>query len=358
MPRPQSTIPQLDKRDGVYVVKWYDASDRRTRRLSLRTRDDAVAQARYAEALRTGTDLFKTTEADRGISVSKALDDYWTEHVVPKVRDKTRQENAIRHLKAFFGAEPLSSVDIPACRRYAEARRAGDIGGGRRKATRELMQGSDSTIRRELVTLTAAANHARRWKRISVDDMPTFELPTEGRSTRDEGAEAPWLTKAELSAVLEEAEGDLRDFIILAYWTGSRRNAIERLRVEQVMLRTNRLNLSEPGEKTTTKRRPIVPIYEPMRPVLERRVKEAKEGGWLFSEKADFYRPFREVCERAGLPEGKRNPHVLRHSRVTHMLMDNVSIYKVARLIGDTVQTVEKVYGHHSVEYLEEGNGA
>ena len=35
------------------------------------------------------------------------------------------------------------------------------------------------------------------------------------------------------------------------------------------------------------------------------------------------------------------------------MLMDGESVYKVAKLLGDTVQTVERTYGHHSVEYLE-----
>jgi site-specific recombinase XerD len=45
---------------------------------------------------------------------------------------------------------------------------------------------------------------------------------------------------------------------------------------------------------------------------------------------------------------------MLRHSRATHMLMDGESIYKVAKLLGDTVSTVEKRYGHVSVEYLME----
>jgi hypothetical protein len=36
------------------------------------------------------------------------------------------------------------------------------------------------------------------------------------------------------------------------------------------------------------------------------------------------------------------------------MLMDGESIYKVARLLGDSVKTVEQSYGHYSVEYLNE----
>ena len=61
------------------------------------------------------------------------------------------------------------------------------------------------------------------------------------------------------------------------------------------------------------------------------------------------------VCAEVGIPEGRLHPHVLRHPRATHMLMDGESIYKVARLLGGTVATLERVYGHHRVEFLAEG---
>jgi penicillin-binding protein 1A len=35
----------------------------------------------------------------------------------------------------------------------------------------------------------------------------------------------------------------------------------------------------------------------------------------------------------------KRNPHILRHSRATHLLMEGVSLWDVAKLLGDTVAT-------------------
>jgi site-specific recombinase XerC len=44
---------------------------------------------------------------------------------------------------------------------------------------------------------------------------------------------------------------------------------------------------------------------------------------------------------------------MLRHSRATHMLMDGEDPYKVAKLLGDTLATVERVYGHYDVDYLK-----
>ena len=51
------------------------------------------------------------------------------------------------------------------------------------------------------------------------------------------------------------------------------------------------------------------------------------------------------------------HPHLLRHSRATHMLMDGDSPYKVAKLLGDTLATVERVYGHSDPEFLATKSG-
>lgn len=198
--------------------------------------------------------------------------------------------------------------------------------------------------------------------------MPTFETPAQDT----DGAEAAWLTKADLTKLFELLDariGDarmiecddvkvekiqkFRDWMDLAYAWGARRRSVERLRVEQVFQDTARVNLQKAGERTTKKRRPVVPIFPFIRETIARRVSEAQDG-WLFGPRANFYVEFKALCKSAGL-EGKDWPHILRHSRASHMLMDGESIYKVGRLLGDTVATVERVYGHHSVEFLESG---
>jgi integrase len=351
MPRPKSKIPELSERDGIYYATWYDAKERRTKRRSLRTDDVSTARNRFAAFLVEDRGLIEGS-IRAAITVPQALDDYWREHVAsPKVKDKTRQENAIRHLKAYFGDMPLKDIDIPACESYADARRSGAVGGGKRHFG-DRAKGSDSTIRRELTVLRAAAEKARRRKRISVEDMPIFEMPPE--NTRHAGEE-PWLPMETIGQLIALAEEDLRDFIVLAYWTGSRRAAIEQLRVDQVKLEQGYVDLQPLGAQTTKKRRPRVPIFPEMRAVLERRIAGAR-AGWLFGPTVDFYRPFRALCREIGVDDARDHPHVLRHSRATHMLMAGESIYKVARLLGDTVATIEKRYGHSSVEFLMEGN--
>jgi integrase len=346
MGRKRRTIPWIGVRDKVYYVHWFDEQARRTKRLSLGTTDTLEAQNRYAAFLAEGHKIFNPSSSAAGLTVRQALDQYKTEHIDINAVDKVRAESAIRHLRAFFGDRPLHEIDIPASRAYAQARRAGTIGGGKREPNKI---GSDSTIRRELVVLKAAARHALRWKRISPSEMPSIELPREVRHS-----DVPWLTKEEVQRAIHTADVRLKAFIQIAYYTAGRRRSIERLRKSQIDLKLSRINLRAPDEttaqRTSKKRRPVVPLFPEIRPVVERLMNESKSE-WLFGEPISMYRRFSNHMKSIGLGE-KGNPHILRHSRATHLLLDGVPIYDVARLLGDTITTVDRVYGHHSSEHL------
>jgi|GEM_PF-1631640 len=358
MARPLRKIPWLaiDTRGTIYV-HWYDETAARTRRLSLGTKDVAEAQARFAAFLSGGQKVF----ADRSehITVKEALDDYLKEHVRLNCADVRRQENIADHLNAFFGLTEMRDVDVPLTRQYCMAREEGRIGGGKRRADK---RGSAATIRRELVVLNAAAGHAARWKRLARTDMPTIDWPddNDGEPLTDN----EWFTREEMDRVMAAEDFKLRCFIRIAYYTGARRRSIEKLTRGQINLETGVINLHPPGTRRTSKRRPPVPVFDEIRPDIEALLFElgmhlASEGrqsaptDLLFTSHRDMYRPFRKHCEALGMPH-KSNPHMLRHSRATHLLQANKSIYSVAKLLGDTVATVEKVYGHHSPEFLAE----
>lgn len=276
------------------------------------------------------------------MTVRRALDDYIREHVLRECAAAFRQEVAAEHLKAYFPDKLLREIDIPACRAYAEARRAGSVSG--RGYWKSGV--ADSTIRRELNVLSAAANHALKWRRLEASDMPSVELP------RAQAVEKQHYTVAEIGALMGAATGDLKHFIRICYFTGARRGSVQSLETSQVDFEGKRIHLDKPGARKTKKRRPVVPLFKAIEPDL-RALAGKTTDGWLFGRRADFYKPYRDLCELMGF-EGKAHPHLLRHSRATHLLQDGKSIYDVARLLGDTVDTVERVYGHHSPEYLAE----
>lgn len=347
MSKKTGQTPWLDQRAGSdrYYAFWYDRDSQAVKRLSLRTTDRDEATRRFAAFLVEGEAITNPGRGDE-LTVSQALDDYFREHVRERCAAPERQEYAILNLKAHFGDTPLEKVDIPMSRGYATARREGLVGGKKAGVRR---QAQDSTIRRELNVLRASGNHALKWGRIS--RPPIIELPAEHVLGRDD--EAPHFTKDEVKLLIETASGELQHFIALCYWTGARRRSIQDLTTDQVKWDAGRVFLQAPGKRTTKKRQPIVPILVDMKPHLRALCDDAGSGP-LFKRR-DFYNPFRKHCQEVLGRHGK--PHLLRHSRATHMLQDGIDIYHVAKLLGDTIDTIDRVYGHHAADYLAEAIG-
>lgn len=346
MARPKRQAPWLERRDnGTFYAHWYNDQSRKVDRISLRTQDPDEAQARFADFLLNGREI-RNARPKGEITVTRALDDYLAEHVEKNCASPRRQRAAIVHLKAFFGDRPLSSVDVPTSQHYALARAEGQIGGGSRRKDK---RGSPATVRRELNVLVAAANHAIWMKRATLPVC--VDLPPERRLGPDD--EAPYYSREEIDAIFAEAEaegGEVEWFVKLLYWTGARKKSIEDLTRPQVRMREKRIILQQPGKITTKKRQPIVPILKVMEPVVADLLSAG--GAKRLFKTADFYRPYSRICARLGIEDGRSHPHVMRHTRATHLLQDGKALFSVARLLGDTVATVERVYGHHSADHL------
>jgi integrase len=269
------------------------------------------------------------TSGDAGLTVAQILDAYLAEHAELNIADPRRQRDGIVHLKKHLGGLNVAEVDIPACREYRKKR----------------SDAAASTVRRELNILGAAANHARKWKRLPADQMPQLELPRIGKSEK-----VMWFTKEQVSAMFRARNsGHFACFLRICYFTAARRRSVESLTKEQIDLLGGVIHLAKAGERVTKKRRPSVPLYPEIRPAVEWLMGNSGRSPHLFGRARDFYRSFAELMEEMGI-EG--HPHMLRHSRATHMLMDGDSIYRVARLLGDTVATVERVYGHCDISHL------
>lgn len=274
----------------------------------------------------------------RTTDVVTILNQYKIEHDVVA---HNRTKYAIKALTRFFRGDSIDDLGIPACRAYRQFRTLDGV--------------ADSTIARELTTLRAAVNHARKWKRIMPHEVPAFELPS--NLPRKE----IWLLKDELRQLLDAADKDMYRFIRIVYGTGSRRTAIEELQWNQVNFHRKTINLSKKGDIITNKRRPTVPMGDLFELLSE--MYDESTNDWVFGSKRNMAYEFKKTCVKAGLlnvderdgrPAGKITPHVLRHSRATHLLEDGVSIYAVAKLLGDTPMTVQKTYGHISMSSLED----
>ena len=68
---------------------------------------------------------------------------------------------------------------------------------------------------------------------------------------------------------------------------------------------------------------------------------------------------FQTLAEEAGIPEGKRHPHVLKHSVASHLIAANTNLAIVQRALGHRSISSTMIYvGVNDSQVTTEVNGA
>lgn len=231
---------------------------------------------------------------------------------------------------------------------------------------------NNSTVRKDLALLRACfnwcADSSERKAIISAISVPGFPLPPEG------AAKDRWLRTEEIQALLSSAAKQRNGmrlsrgerFLWLALETAGRKAAILDLTWDRVDFETNVIRLHDPKREKTKKVRASVPISKSLRPVLLRAHKE-RTGQLVMDNKAEVWATVQIIAEGAGYggPRGPRSngakpkatgisPHVLRHTAATHMARRGVPLWKIAKILGNSLVMTEKVYSHHCPDDLRE----
>jgi integrase len=68
-------------------------------------------------------------------------------------------------------------------------------------------------------------------------------------------------------------------------------------------------------------------------------------------------RPLGCLAEDAGLGADV-TPHTLRHTAATWLMQNGADLWDAAGYLGMTVQTLERVYGHHRPDHQSNARGA
>ena len=157
------------------------------------------------------------------------------------------------------------------------------------------------------------------------------------------------LEPAEVLAVLRCArKKGAREFamILLAYRHGMRASEVCNLRLADIDLKNgsvivDRLKGSLRTTQAVTGHRgePLLDETKAIRDWLRQRsndgsdfVFNSQKGGRL--DRSQFFRLFRSIAEKAGLPTEKRHPHVLKHSIASHLISANVNLALVKQALG------------------------
>jgi integrase len=355
MPRRNSgaRLRFLEKR-GCYYIVW-------TERGRSRERSTGTAHRERAEiALAEFINLRARDSGPRdpaAILITDVLADYAQEHGA-ETAAPWRIAAAIKGLVPFWQGLTVADVTRETCRAFAKSR-------GR----------SAGTVRRELGVLRAAINHEHKSGRLT--RVVAVHLP-DRPEPRDR-----WLTRAEVARLVAGALGftfakcsDLHSreqkwvvcdreaalarlhlplFVLLGVYTGARKEAILSLRWSQVDVNAGRIDYQVPGARRTNKRRARIPIPAKLLGHLRRAKLRGTQIGFVVHDNgrrlADVKRGFSSACRRAGLDDV--TPHVLRHTCATWLMQRGVPMWEAAGFLGMSLETLERVYGHHSPDYLK-----
>jgi integrase len=173
-----------------------------------------------------------------------------------------------------------------------------------------------------------------------------------------------------LMAELERERPFLKPLVRLAIWTGLRQCELLALTKTSVDFSRNRLYVSNPKWLNDPRRTRGVPMSTEAREILLQLINEAK-GEFLFTSdrtgepltRGGMDSAFRRACARAGVPDLKF--HSLRHTFGTRLGDKNVTLEKIAHLMGHSDITMTRRYVHptddalqNAVEHASIGNRA
>lgn len=308
---------------------WYVLHGPRLRsRTSTGSKDRKRAEARLAQFI-AAADSAPVEQP----TVGEILNGYVADRLSTVRSPETLRFNATR-LNSDLG-QLLPAQLLPAViRRYAAERGA-----------------SAGTILREIGVLRAALAWGVEHQWIAT--QPIISNPVKTPKAKDR-----WLTKEEAQRLLNACQPiHLKAFVILGLTTAARTSAILEATWDRVDLDAGRIDYG-PGHGN--KRRAVaIPLNGEALAVLKA-LRELACTPYVIEyhgrpAKA-IRKGFRAACRRAGLTGV--SPHTLRHTAATWAVIAGTPLSEVARLLGDREETVERVYGHHSPDYLKRATGA
>jgi integrase len=329
---------KVSETEGYWIARW-------------RRGDPLPGQRRYEEdplGLATAANDYEAARAaalewrkgkhagvpDKSFTVADACREYVEDREREKGKE-TAQDARKRFERCVyeraFGQQQLERLKTPAIKKWL--------------AELNLSAASE---RRTLASWKAAMNLAVANRRAHPAVAHEWHdvKPRKGASKRRD----LFLDRTQRLALLERIQGALRDLVEAAALTGARAGELTGAKRTQYDRRTKMMTFVG---KTGTRTVPLSPdaatLFQrlsesklPAAPLLVRDDPDMAGKPWKHS---DWDELIAEASQLANLPAGVCL-YTLRHSFITELLLGGLPTLEVARLVGTSVQMIEKHYGH------------
>lgn len=246
----------------------------------------------------------------------------------------------VNQLRVFFGKYKLSEITPALIDDFRQMRKEQGV--------------KPATINCQFSFLRRMFSLAKkRWMWIKEIPLIEMEPNADNRRTRH-------LSFEEFHSLLEFCDLWLKDIVIVAAWTGLRRENVVKLRKTQVELLKREIMVD--GQEIKNGENLRIPIAEPVYEVLANLTNDDKTNspyvfhndGKPYNSKK-VYKVFKKTLERAGIEDFRF--HDLRHCFASWNRQAGVDIYTLAELMGhkDTKMTMR--YAHITPVHLTKAIG-
>lgn len=344
MPRrskgPRLWLQPARKRDDGTIERtvWLIRDGSVKRSTGYGPRDAGKAQTALADYILSKTNGPRARDRDPAQVMVADVIAIYAADVAPKHSRPKETAARLGNLLEHFEGVALTGINKRACAEYVEAR------------------GHRAAARRDLEDLRAAIRH--HWEAGLCSSLTPIVLPERGQ------ARARWLTRDEAARLLWAARAlglhHIARFMLVALYTGTRAGAVcgAALRPTEgrgwLDLEHGVFYRRAQGRAETKKRQPPVRLPPRLLAHLRRwkrlRVAVRYAVEWQGRPVARINKAFRSVRARAGLGADVV-PHTFRHTCPTWLAQAGVPIWEAAGFCGMTVETYERVYGHHHPDH-------
>lgn len=328
-------------RHGTWCRTWFDAATRQTRRVAVGAPDFESAVIALAKWYVLEQSIEHESPAEVPLHVE--LDRYVASR--KGVASLDAIERAVAKIKKFFGPDAtIATLTLERQREFEEDLRSSGY--------------SDGYIQRIQTSLKAAVSRA--YKNQEISSAPFIRV-VGSSATRDRLLSLP-----EAAALFNANPPEhLFRFLLLAFNTLSRPEALFELQPFQVDLSRRLIALNPPGRAQTKKYRPTLPVTDTLLPWLKAWTGSAYYVQWHEKQaepidsikttwrtlRADAEKLLRETDpEHAGLADVV--PYTIRHTMATELRRRGVPKWEVDGMLGHRADGVTERYAKFSPDYL------
>lgn len=349
MPRTKLQTPNfsLSKRDdGYYIIRYTENGKTKNKATSTKDATEAEAQrARFAAS-------YIKPKLAQAPTVTETCEAY-VKARKPVIASGATLEYNSAPLKRLIGSIYISDVTQTVVNGYIQ-KRAQERPQRSARSRYKDQPVSEATINKELRTLRAAMNWA--YAEGLIDKKPGFRIELTSGGIRDE-----WLTKEQAAALFDACSPHLALFLRIALSTAKRREAILSLKWEDVDLSRPGHEVIDFGADVGNKRKGKTPIAG-NRKLIDalKAAKEIAKTEYVIEFRGERIKDVKTAlsaaCRRAGVPNV--SAHTLKHTAVTWMVQSGMTYEEIAKTTHTTKEVIERVYGHHSNEFVRKAMDA